>query len=113
MQAVNCQALDVEHPLAAQDVFVIPSDDADGVVIVVVMRHQYDVRRDRWRLDPDGATVVGIHDHRQSGVTELEAGMTVPSDPHSADNARTSIKRNGSSQAWFGHPPRNGRKHDK
>ena len=92
MEPLDGQSFDVEHPFASEDIVVFSPDHADGVVVVVVVGHQDDVRRHRRRFDADGASIVGIDDHCQPGVSELEARMTVPSDPHAADIEGTCIK---------------------
>ena len=48
----------------------------------MVVRYQDNVRRHGRGLDTDGAAVVGVHNDGDIRVSELETGVSVPSDAH-------------------------------
>jgi hypothetical protein len=64
------------------EVIMAPADQAGGIVIIVIVCHEHDVRADRRRFDPDGFSVMRIDDNCDTVRFELETCVPVPSDSH-------------------------------
>ena len=82
LETLHSQSLDVEQSVLGQDIGVITTNRPDSVVIIMVVRYQDNVRRHGRGLDADGAAVVGVHNDGDIRVSELETGVSVPSDAH-------------------------------
>ena len=82
LKSLHGQTLDIEQSVLGQDIRVVATDRPDGVVIIMVVCDQNNVRGHGRRFDADGTTVMGIHYDRDVRVSELETGMSVPSDTH-------------------------------
>ena len=81
-QSLYPEALLGERPVLREEILVGALHDPENVVVVMVMGHEDDVRRDGGGSDADGFPIMGVYHDLHIGVLEFEAGMSMPPDAH-------------------------------
>ena len=81
-QTVELDVPELEPTVLHHVALEVTLDGTAGIVIVMVMGHQNEIRSSRGGVDPQGLTIMWIQNNGCVTGIDLKTGMPVPFDTH-------------------------------